>query len=1096
MLAIDKYLADLAEDHDTGSASENSYRHAFYGLIKQLAPDNVKIIDEPLNVTDCGNPDYVIMQGDLPLGFIETKKLGKDLDNAQDKAQFERYRNALDNLIITNYIHFRFFKEGSLQDEISIASLQHDKIKPDKDSYMMFSRRIEEFCSFRPQRITSSARLAKLMASKASLLENILERALSYDENKNSKAADADTQLGLVAMDVQSEYNVNTELQNQYQGFKDVLIGDLQPKDFADIYAQTLAYGMFAARLNDKTPTTFSRQEAAELIPSTTPFLKKLFNHIAGPDIDHRIKVTVDNLAEVFSATDTKSLLSDFASEARGEDLIVHFYETFLAAYDPNLRKSRGTYYTPNPVVDFIVRGVDHLLKEEFNLKDGLASSDKTTVEIDIPANVSDNTNRKEMKKEKREVHKVQILDPATGTGTFLANVVLNIYRNKFASQKGAWSSYVENHLLPRVHGFEIMMAPYAMSHLKLDFLFRQETLYKISGSRRLNIFLTNALEDTHPNTTLLFASWLSAEAAEANRIKREVPVMVILGNPPYNGTSKNRGNWIMKLMEDYKKEPGGKEKLKERNSKWLDDDYVKFMRYGQYLIEKNGEGILAYINPHGFLDNRTFRGMRWQLLKAYDKIYILDLHGNAKKKEAAPDGSPDKNVFDIQQGVAINFFVKTGKKSTSALAEVHHYDIYGSREDKYQFLREESLDAVQFEKLSNVAPMYFMRPRDFSLGKEYQSGFALSELFPVNSVGIVTARDKFTIHESEKSLCQTINKFMSLDLEEARMHFGLGKDVRDWKVADAKIDLREDWPNKTKISRINYRPFDARFTYYTGRSRGFHCMPRNEVMQHFLGGKNVGLAMCRQFKAGDQYAHAFITNLIMESSYVSNRTSEIASCFPLYLYPEVGTAPTQRIPNLDKGIIAEIEKRLGLPCADDEVASAGKKSFAPIDLLDYCYAVLYSPAYRARYNEFLKSDFPRVPYPKDKSAFWKLIAKGSELRQLHLFESSKLESEITSYPVSGDNRISRRIVSGDWEIKNKNKQLGRIWINDKQYFDKVPLVCWEYNVGGYKPSQKWLKDRVGQVLDYDAITHYQKIIVALSETIRLQGEINKIALD
>ncbi|HRO08537.1 MAG TPA: N-6 DNA methylase [Saprospiraceae bacterium] len=406
---------------------------------------------------------------------------------------------------------------------------------------------------------------------------------------------------------------------------------------------------MFAARLHDPTLPTFSRQEAAELIPKSNPFLRKLFGYIAGPDIDDRIKWIVDSLVEIFLACNVEEILKNYGKSTKMEDPIIHFYETFLSEYDPKLRKARGVWYTPQPVVNFIVWAVDEILKTEFDLPQGLADTSKTKIKVDVQG-----------KKVEQEVHKVQILDPATGTGTFLAEVVKHIHK-KFEGQQGIWSNYVETHLLPRLNGFELLMASYAMAHLKLDLLLT-ETGYKPTKDQRFRVYLTNSLEEHHQDTGTLFANWLSTEANEANHIKRDNPVMVVIGNPPYSGESANKGEWIMNLMEDYKKEPGGKEKLKERNPKWINDDYVKFLRYGQHYIEKNGEGILAFINPHGFLDNPTFRGMRWNLMKTFDKIYTIDLHGNAKKKETAPDGSSDQNVFDIMQGVSINIFVKKKK--------------------------------------------------------------------------------------------------------------------------------------------------------------------------------------------------------------------------------------------------------------------------------------------------------------------------------------------------------------------------------------------------------------------------------------------------
>jgi len=565
---------------------------------------------------------------------------------------------------------------------------------------------------------------------------------------------------------------------------------------------------MFAARLHDPTLEDFSRQEAAELIPKSNPFLRKLFGYVAGPDIDIRIKPTVDNLAEVFRATNVEQLLKNFGKSTQTQDAIIHFYETFLAEYDPKLRKARGVWYTPEPVVKFIVRAVDDVLKTEFNLPQGLADTSKTKIKVNT--DVADKRSATGYKQTEKEVHKVQILDPATGTGTFLAEVVNYIYSKKFKAMQGAWSGYVEQHLIPRLNGFELLMASYALAHLKLEMLLR-ETGYREESSQRLNVYLTNSLEEHHKDTGTLFSNWLSTEANDANHIKRDTPVMCVIGNPPYSGESANKGKWIMELMEDYKKEPGGKEKLKEQNSKWINDDYVKFMRYGQHFIEKNGEGILAFINPHGFLDNPTFRGMRWNLLKTYDKIYTIDLHGNSKKKETAPDGSKDENVFDIQQGVSINILVKTGKKKASDLGRVFHYDCYGKRNDKYSFLAENNLAAIPFVVLPNKVPNYFMIQKDFEAEEQYKSGFKVSNLFNIHSLGVLTKRDVLSVAFDHNLLEEKIKYF--LDSENSTQtvcsHFKLSlRDKDKWDAEIARKNVPEEDINK-EIKSVLYRPFD-----------------------------------------------------------------------------------------------------------------------------------------------------------------------------------------------------------------------------------------------------------------------------------------------
>jgi predicted helicase len=1059
-MTLQEYIDKLNRKFKLGNSTEHTFRGNLENLIEDLIPD-VSATNEPAG-QKCGKPDYVLMRNNITLGYIEAKDIGeKDLEgNKQNKKQFDRYKSALNNLIFTDYLTFHFYRDGEKNGEtLSIGKIENGSIVALPQYFDQFHARLKDFCTNTGrQTIRSSKKLSSMMAGKARLLSNVIEQALTQDINQE----------------------INSTLKDQMEAFKEILIHDISAEDFADIYAQTITYGMFAARLHDPTLPTFSRQEAAELIPKSNPFLRKLFGYIAGPDLDSRLLWIVDDLVEIFLACNVAEILKDYGKSTGMEDPIIHFYENFLSEYDPALRKARGVWYTPQPVVSFIVRAVDEILKTEFGLPQGLADTSKTTVKVQ-----SQNYDKRTKKylETTEEVHKVQILDPATGTGTFLAETIKHIHK-KFAGQKGLWSNYVENHLLPRLNGFELLMASYAMAHLQLDLLLT-ETGYKPTKDQRFRVYLTNSLEEHHPDTSTLFANWLSSEANEANHIKRDTPVMVIMGNPPYSGESANKGEWIMKLMEDYKKEPGGIEKLNERNPKWINDDYVKFLRYAQYFIEKSGEGIVAFINPHGFLDNPTFRGMRWNLLKTYDKIYTLDLHGNSKKKETAPDGSADVNVFDIMQGVSINIFIKTGKKKANELGKVFHVDLFGKREFKYDFLTKNSLKTISYKELPNVAPNYFFANKDFEEQKGYDLGFSVNKLFTLNNVGIVTARDEFTIHHSKKEIEQTINKFLKLNDEDARVQFNLGKDVRDWQVNFARKDLQISYPNKGKFTEISYRPFDNRWTFYTGKSKGFHCYPRNEVMQHFLNKENIALTLCKQFKSGDIYQHIFITNAIIESSYVSNRTSEITSVLPLYVYPESQDlfSTTQRTPNLNQAIIDKMAEGLGLKFTPEKEKTKG--TFAPIDVLDYIYAVLHSPNYREKYKEFLKIDFPRVSFPKDVSTFWKLVKLGGEIRQIHLLESDVVEEYITEYPETGDDVVEK--------IKYEN---GRVYINENQYFDKVSETAWNFYIGGYQPAQKWLKDRKGRILSYEDMNHYQKIIVALTETARLMGEIDLVGVE
>ncbi len=1088
-MTLEQYIDNLDKRYRLGNATEHTFRGDLQQLLESLVP-SIRATNEPKRQS-CGAPDYILTKKEIPVGFIEAKDIGdKDLDGTKktgNKEQFDRYKASLNNLIFTDYIDFHLYIDGAFITKIAIAEITEKGIKPLPENFAKFQNLISDFCSHIGQTIKSSKKLAEMMAGKARLLSDVIEKALTSDEAQQQ----------------------DSTLKDQMLAFRQILIHDITPKGFADVYAQTIAYGMFAARLHDPTLATFSRQEAAELIPKSNPFLRKLFGYIAGPDIDDRIKWIVDSLVDIFLACNVEEILKNYGKATKMEDPIIHFYETFLSEYDPKLRKARGVWYTPQPVVNFIVRAVDDILKTEFDLPQGLADTSKTTIKVNTQT--ADKRSATGYKQMEQEVHKVQILDPATGTGTFLAEVVKHIHK-KFQGQQGIWSNYVETHLLPRLNGFELLMASYAMAHLKLDLLLT-ETGYKptvtssgVEKSQRLRVYLTNSLEEHHQDTGTLFANWLSTEANEANHIKRDTPVMCVIGNPPYSGESANKGEWIMSLMEDYKKEPGGKEKLKEQNSKWINADENKFIRYGQHFIEKNGSGILAFINPHSFLDNPTFRGMRWHLLKTFDKIYTIDLHGNSKKKETAPDGSADVNVFDIMQGVSINIFVKTGKKKVNELGKVFHFDLFGKRESKYDFLIENSVSSIQFKELPNVPPNYFFVNKEFVDQKSYDIGFSVNELFTINGVGMTTAHDDFVIKERKNELLKSFQEFVNTERDENLLHSKFNvKKKEGWNILQGYDNIVKEVDLSIFIQPISFRPFDNRYIFYEDK---LVWRTVRKVMKHFLNKENVGLVIARQC-VGD-WKYIFITKLIGEFN-LSGTAGRYGSgnYFPLYLYPVTNPSAgsgqaiqqtieqsTERVPNLNKEIVKEIADKLGLTFTNEkEISPQGRNdngTFAPIDLLDYIYAVLHSPTYREKYKEFLKIDFPRVPFPKDQNTFWQLVKLGGEIRQIHLLESPKVEQYITQYPEDGDNVV----VKPRFDSSQRDDNKGKVYINDTQYFDNVPQVAWEFYIGGYQPAQKWLKDRKDRKLEFDDILHYQKIIVALSETDRLMKEIDKIEIE
>lgn len=1010
---IKEYISIVNQKYRAGNATEHSYRGTLEQLMQTLLP-NLRIVNEPKRV-ECGAPDYIASRKDgMPVFYIEAKDIGdNDLDGRNPhghKEQFDRYKQALDYIIFTDYLDFHLYEHGEFVDSVRIAEVKGDKIVEIDDVEDKFIAIIQHLENSAIQRITSAPRLAKLMAGKARLLANIIETAMN-DESRSYE---------------------NDNLQGQYKAFKDVLIHDLKKGDFADIYAQTIAYGMFAARLHDDTPEDFSREEAARLIPKTNPFLRQIFNNLAGNDLDERITWVVDDLVTVFQATDLRKLMESYSKDKRHHDPMIHFYEDFLSEYNPKLRKSKGVWYTPQPVVGFIVRAVDEILQKEFGLSGGLA--DYSMIEREVAVEQSKDKNAVDgMKHEKRKFHRVQILDPATGTGTFLAEVVNQIY-DRYRDNQGIWQQYVEQHLLPRLHGFEILMASYAVAHIKLDMLLG-ETGYQHKTDKRLHIYLTNSLEESNNEPRTLFAQWLSREATEANVIKRDYPVMVMIGNPPYSVSSQNNGKWITNLVADYKKD------LNERNIQPLSDDYIKFIRLGQYYIEKNGEGVLAFISNNSFIDGLIHRQMRRELMRVFDKIYILDLHGNTRKKEVAPDGSKDDNVFDIMQGVSINIFYKKGITSNDA-CKVFHYDLYGNRDFKYDFLNNHCLTDIEWKELRPQKPYDFFVFKNFSVQEDYDKGFKIDELMTINCIGVATGNDNYLTNISREIFLSTI------------------PDV-----------------NSNLIMNYAYRPFDKRYIYYDTK---LVQRAREQVMKN-MKKENISL-LCTSKNRQLSTTYFSVSHDISDRHYLDS-SSDSMSVFPLYVYQE-NMGKEERIVNFNKELYDKIAKGLNyLPSYDDNIlvdpTSEYNGVLYPQDLFDYIYAVLHSPSYRERYKEFLKIDFPRIPYPTDWEKFHDLAGKGEKLRQLHLMEDLPTKTGVT-FPVAG----SLQVDFYRW-------QDNRVYINAEQYFDGVPESAWNFFIGGYQPAQKWLKDRRGMTLSFEDVKHYGNIIYVLQQTEQLMKEID-----
>jgi predicted helicase len=1018
-----QYICSIEKELASGNATEHTHRPVLKTLVEGLA-SGVTATNEPSRI-DCGAPDFLVSKSALTIGHIEAKDVGKNLNEAGKTDQLKRYLGSLTNLVLTDYLEFRWYVDGKHRITARLGTpTKEGKIKRDQAGIQKVANLLTDFLAQKAEAVGTPRELAKQMARLADRLRDLVNAAF-------------EKKLPLPT------------LNNLYKAFCDTLIADLTTRQFADMYAQTIVYGLFAARCNTPDKVVFTRQQARDLVPKTNPFLRNIFDHIAGAGLPDIIVPEVDDLVQLLGQADMAAILKDFGTHTAKEDPVVHFYETFLAEYDPKVREMRGVYYTPEPVVSYIVRSINYLLKTHFNKPQGLADE------------------------------KTLILDPAVGTATFLYMVINEIYSAVVSQgQKGMWNDYVADKLLPRLFGFELLIAPYTVAHLKLALLLK-EIGYEFKTDQRLGIYLTNTLEEAIKHSEVLFAQWITEEANSAAQIKKEKPIMVVLGNPPYSGHSANKGPWAKQLVERYKTVDG--KPLGERNPKWLQDDYVKFLAFGQWRIELTGQGILAFITNHAYLDNPTFPGMRQSLMSTFTDIYIVNLHGNAKKKEVAPDGNRDENVFDIQQGVAIGIMVK--EQGKSGPATVHYADLWGLREAKYHAMTETDVINTEWTQLKPSSPFYLFVPIHEDLLAEYETGWRITDVFPVNSVGIVTARDHFVLDFDEIPLKQRITAFRATTLsdDEIREYLKLA-DKEGWSISGARQSIRQDKDYEKAFTRCLYRPFDVRTLFY---HKAVIERTRHEVMRHMLAGDNLALCIGRagQVVGPGTWDILFCSKLIQDFN-LFYRGGNVN--FPLYLYHiegEMQFGEGHRRPNLKPEFIQAISDTLGLDFIEDGKGDL-KKTFGPEDFFHYAYALFHSPTYRNRYAEFLNIDFPRLPLTSNKELFKVLVIRGTKLVALHLMETPDLSNIITRYPIAGPNAVDRASY-------DKNNQ--RVYINKTQYFEGVPSGVWDFHIGGYQVCQKWLKDRKGRMLTYDERVHYQKMVVSLKESIQLMVEIDEL---
>lgn len=1040
-----EYLSNIERLLKSGEATELSYRDYLWELLRKLL-EGYEIINDAKRIV-CGAPDLMIKKGAAQIAFIETKPVDDtDLEgNKGNKEQFDRYRNALDVIAFTNFLNFRLYIHGNLMDEYSfeIGKIQKDKaIKPNKKNFDKFFLFIDELKKAKPQKITNATSLAEHMASKAHLLKNITCKYLDAIEEQGG----AGEENALYAL---------------YNDFKNILNSNLEREKFADIYAQTLTYALFVARLNDKTPDNFTREEALKLIPQSNPFLKNLFTYIHSY-LDNEIAWVVDDIVNLFAVSDVAKIMKNY-KPGQGRDPMIHFYEDFLEIYDKETRENMGVWYTPLPIVKYIIKSVDQILEKHFDIEDGLANDSSIKIKVKVPLE-GDTFQLKE-----KQIPRLQILDPATGTGTFLAECVLQIF-DKFKFNRGKWSAFVKNCLIPRLNGFEILMASYTMAHLKLDLVLKS-TGYVNNDNQRFNIFLTDSLKCDY-NFKAFSSPALRIEAINTYQIKEDYPIMIVIGNPPYNGESENKDKFIMDLMKDYKKEPGSNDPIKEKNIKWLNNDYVKFIRLAEYYINNNGIGIIAFITPDSFLYRSDCRCMRYHLMETFNQIYILDLHGNARSKKKEPEEEKDKNIFKIMEGVSINIFIKTNNDKR---CKVYYTDVHGDNRKKLDFLSTNSFDSIDYKETNPVRPDYYFIPlEEKTTNNEW---FDIKEFFITQSVGMLSFHDELNYSFSEDEQKRKIRDITKMPENQWREVNHRDKDSRDWVYEKAKKDAEN---SKGKFLVANYRPFDPRFTFYTGVQRGLYGYPRNSIMQHFIGLENTGLIIGKQGNVigNGEWDIVFITDKITDANVFYRGGGYI---FPLYLYKN---EPQQSQGNLfqdeEFGKVVNFKKEI-------YERILAKLDYKPTNeaILDYIYAVLYTPEYRQIFKESLKIKFPKIPYPQNTSIFKKLADIGSKLRTVHLMKDKRpsVKETIASFPEPGSNTIEK--IKFDSE---------KVFINETQHFANVPQDVFDMFIGGYQPAQKYLKDRKGRQLSQDELNHYQRIVLALKKTLELMSELSELS--
>ncbi|MFL6264199.1 MAG: type ISP restriction/modification enzyme [Thermoanaerobaculia bacterium] len=976
-----EYLERISGMERRGEAREESFYSLFAGLLEGYAEHrgwtDLQVLILPRKTNGC-LLDLQVRRGEGIAGYVEAKLPGTDLTKAFETEQLERYGSAFPNLLLTNFRELRLYRGRELAARAEIGRGDPGDL-------------LDLFCDFAPPPIASAAELAPRMALRTRLLAIRLRELLKADPEGTS------------------------ELAGFYQAFSKHLVAGLKPEEFADLYAQTLAYGLLAARWRARGP--FDRRIAAQSIPATSGLLRDVFRYISLADPPREVAWIVDEIVDLLAHASVHRMLE--RAGRRGRDPVLDFYETFLHCYDAGLRRRRGVYYTPPELVSWVVRSVHRLLRTRLGRRDGLADPGVT------------------------------LLDPAAGTLTFVVEAVRRaVEEARSSGGGGVVPALVGDHLLRDFHAFELMMAPYAVGHLKMS-LILEELGRPLREGERVSFYLTNALEmEDLEQSAIPGTAALARESRLAGEIKKEARITVVLGNPPWSGHSANRGT----RLGGYDHVDG--EPLREKSAKWLQNDYLKFLRFAQWKADQAGEGIVALVTDHGYLDNPTFRGVRRSLLQTFDELYLLDLHGNGKKKERAPDGSKDANVFrDVRQGAAVAVLVKRPGLPKRVLRA----DLWGSRAAKLRWLEEHDVETTPWTEIDPQGPAFLFAPRDAALEREYRRGVSLPEIFPVHSVGIVTGRNAFAIDTDPTELERRVGRLRSETVpDEVVRHEWGAEDKGRCRLDRARGRIRADADWRSRFRRILFQPFDWRTVFYED---SVVERPRKEVMRHLLVPGSLGLVAPRQHK---EEPGALVTGTLVAHKAVS--AFDINSVFPLYLYSEGGLYGARREPNLDEAFLGRMKDRLG-------------EEPSPELVLQYVYATLYSVPYRRRYADLLRVDFPRIPLPPDRGAFLELAGLGAVLIDLHLLDSDRLDRPAVRFEEGSGTLDGRR------EYRD-----GRLIVNaGGQAFEGISREVWEYRIGGYQVLDRWLAGRSGRALRQKELQEFGRIAEALRWTVELQ---------